>query len=150
MLCPQCNHYSPSGSSKCSHCGDSLSIDTQLNQNNVKSNWIKENWFKGILIILIIFLWIHIDNQAKKIVLLESDNEELNIKLRDAKNLVIEYQDALQEANDNLEAAEIRLNEYQDALQEANDNIDEAKNYTWESYQEMGEALENLSTVDEP
>lgn len=42
------------------------------------------------------------------------------------------------------------LSDYQDALQEANDNIDEAKWYTWESYDEMGEALDNLDTVSEP
>ena len=50
---------------------------------------------------------------------------------------------------------ESRLGEYKDALEEANDNIDEAnskiedaKGYAWENYEEMGNALENLETVD--
>lgn len=50
---------------------------------------------------------------------------------------------------------ESSLSEYKDALEEANDNIDEAnskiedaKGYAWENYEEMGNALENLETVD--
>ncbi|KKS52542.1 MAG: hypothetical protein UV19_C0018G0003 [Parcubacteria group bacterium GW2011_GWA2_42_28] len=49
--------------------------------------------------------------------------------------------------NENLES---RLSDYQDVLQEANNNIDEAKWYAWESYDEMGEALDNLDTVFDP
>ena len=48
-----------------------------------------------------------------------------------------------------------RLDEYQSALSEANDNIDsanstieDAQSYAWSSYEDMGYALENLSTVD--
>ena len=44
---------------------------------------------------------------------------------------------------------------YEIALEEANDNIDDANSiiqeaqfYAWESYDEMGEALEYMSTVD--
>lgn len=55
-----------------------------------------------------------------------------------------DYQIAINEELENM------LSEYQDALQEANDNIDEAKWYTWESYNEMGEALDNLETISEP
>lgn len=40
--------------------------------------------------------------------------------------------------------------DYQSALEEANYNIEEAKYYSWESYDEMGEALDNLETVSEP
>ena len=48
------------------------------------------------------------------------------------------------------EELESRLDDYKDALQKANDNIDEAKWYTWGPYDEMGEALDNLSGVTEP
>ena len=48
------------------------------------------------------------------------------------------------------EELENKLSDYQDALQEANDNIEEAKWYAWESYEEMGEALDYLDTVPEP
>ena len=48
-----------------------------------------------------------------------------------------------------------QLDEYQSALSEANDNIDsanstieDAQSYVWSSYEDMGYALENLSTVD--
>lgn len=48
-----------------------------------------------------------------------------------------------------------QLDEYQSALNEANDNIDsansmieEAQGYAWSSYDEMGDILDNLSTVD--
>jgi len=50
-----------------------------------------------------------------------------------------ELRDALQEANYNIE--------------EANSMIDDAKWYAWESYEEMGEALDsldNVETVSEP
>lgn len=58
------------------------------------------------------------------------------------------------------EELENRLSDYQTALEEANDNIEQvnseirqAKRYAWESYEEMGNALDNLdtaSTVSEP
>lgn len=48
-----------------------------------------------------------------------------------------------------------QLDDYQNALDEANNNIDEAngyiedaQGYAWSSYDEMGQALENLTTVD--
>jgi len=44
------------------------------------------------------------------------------------------YQEALEEANGNIE--------------ELNSLIEEAQGYAWESYEEMGEALDNLHTVD--
>lgn len=48
-----------------------------------------------------------------------------------------------------------KISEYQSALEEANNNIEEAnsmieaaKYYAWETYDEMGEALDSLETVD--
>lgn len=43
-----------------------------------------------------------------------------------------------------------RLVDYQDALQEANDNIENAQSYAWSSYDDMGYALDDLQTVNEP
>ena len=47
---------------------------------------------------------------------------------------LFEYQDALSEANDNIE--------------QANSYIEEAQAYAWNSYEDMGWALDNLETVD--
>jgi len=58
---------------------------------------------------------------------LRSENEELS-------SLVDDYEYSLDEANDNIE--------------DANSTIEDAGAYAWESYEEMGEALENMSTVD--
>lgn len=40
------------------------------------------------------------------------------------------------------------LYEYEYALGQANSNIEEAQWYAWESYEDMGYALENLETVE--
>lgn len=43
--------------------------------------------------------------------------------------------------------AEDRASEYEDALDQANSNIENAKYYAWESYEEMGDALDYLEPV---
>lgn len=43
---------------------------------------------------------------------------------------------------------EYQLRQTRDALDQANSNIEDAKYYTWESYDDMGEALDNLETVE--
>lgn len=48
------------------------------------------------------------------------------------------------------EELENRLSDYQTALEEANSNIENAKGYAWESYEDMGDALDSLDTVPEP
>lgn len=48
---------------------------------------------------------------------------------------------------DEIEGLEYEVEEYKYALQEANQQIEYAKYYTWESYEDMGNALENLTTV---
>lgn len=45
---------------------------------------------------------------------------------------------------------ENRISDLQGALEEANSEIEEAKSYSWQSYEEMGEALENLDSIHEP
>ncbi|MDD2890855.1 MAG: hypothetical protein PHE49_09510 [bacterium] len=57
------------------------------------------------------------------------------------KNSLIETQDDLYYTED-------RLYSCRDAIDEANSQLDEAYNYAWSSYDEMGEILENLYTVD--
>lgn len=48
------------------------------------------------------------------------------------------------------EELENRLTDYQTALEEANSEIEDAKRYAWESYEDMGNALDSLNTVLEP
>lgn len=80
----------------------------------------KENIFIYILIGVIVFGFIQFNKNNKKI-------ERLT-------DLISEYQYALNQANENIE--------------EANSIIEDAQNYAWSSYQEMGEALDNLYIVD--
>lgn len=78
---------------------------------------------KIIIFILILVLLI----LGQKYKTLKSENENLS-------GLADEYDYSLNQANDNIE--------------EANSIIEDAQGYAWSSYEEMGEALENLSTVD--
>jgi hypothetical protein len=73
-----------------------------------------------ILAVLLIISWVKIRN-------LKENNQKLEIAVED-------YSHALNEANDNIE--------------EANSNIEDAQSYAWSDYEDMGNALESLSTVD--
>ncbi len=73
-----------------------------------------------ILLIILIFGWLKYNN-------LKEENATLT-------NRVDAYQSALQQANENID--------------EANSIIEDAQNYAWSSYEEMGNALDNLTTVD--
>lgn len=44
--------------------------------------------------------------------------------------------------------AQSQLESTKEALDQANSNIEEAKYYAWESYDDMGYALDNLETVE--
>lgn len=82
-----------------------------------------ENKYKTLLfalLVIFIFSWLKYNNL-----------KEENIILTDQ---VDEYQYALDQANENID--------------EANSMIENAQGYAWSSYQEMGEALDNLETVD--
>jgi methyl-accepting chemotaxis protein len=79
--------------------------------------------YKLIIAVLIIILLI----LGQKYKAQKAENEQLS-------GLVDEYSDSLRQANDNIE--------------EANSYIEDAQGYAWSSYQEMGEALENLTAVD--
>lgn len=63
------------------------------------------------------------------------------------------YEAFVQESTINLQTnskiadLENELEDYENALQEANSVISKAKYHAWESYEEMGEALDNLETV---
>lgn len=41
-----------------------------------------------------------------------------------------------------------KTNSYSDALDQANSNIEDAQSYAWSSYDDMGDALDNLETVE--
>jgi hypothetical protein len=51
---------------------------------------------------------------------------------------------ALRDENDNLQD---EVYSYSSALDEANSNIEDAQGYAWSTYDEMGDALDNLETV---
>jgi len=53
-----------------------------------------------------------------------------------------------EEWHDEYSAVQDELDSITYALDQANQNIDEAKYYSWESYDEMGDALDNLETVE--
>jgi F0F1-type ATP synthase membrane subunit b/b' len=40
------------------------------------------------------------------------------------------------------------LNDARDIIDEANDNIENARDEAWSSYEDMGDTLDNLETVD--
>ncbi|OGL81172.1 hypothetical protein A3B21_02690 [Candidatus Uhrbacteria bacterium RIFCSPLOWO2_01_FULL_47_24] len=82
-------------------------------------------WLVIILIVAAVFSW----RQHREI--------------KQLKNEVTTYQSLYENASS-------RADDYADALQEANNNIEEAQDYSGGSYDEMEEALENLSTVSEP
>ncbi len=46
------------------------------------------------------------------------------------------------------EVLQYSLSSYVDSLNQANQNIEDAQSQAWSSYDEMGEALDNLSTVN--
>ena len=73
-----------------------------------------------ILFVLLFFSYTHSHSLSKKNVMLE--------------DRLSEYQTALSEANDNID--------------EANSMIEDAQSNAWSNYQSMGDALDNLSTID--
>ncbi len=47
-----------------------------------------------------------------------------------------------------IESLKDELSSYEDALSQANSNIEDAQYYEWSSYEEMGDALDGLETVE--
>lgn len=82
-----------------------------------------ENNYKILFFILLVVLiigWLKFNNLKEENSILTDD--------------VGAYQDTLSRANQNIE--------------EANSVIEDAQSYAWSSYEEMGDALDNLTTVD--
>jgi hypothetical protein len=89
------------------------------------------------LIIIITLLWILYNYTV--INRLNEEKSNLETRIQGCEYRVDDYRSALEEANNNIE--------------EVNLIIEDAQGYVWSSYDEMGEALDNLSTVetiDEP
>ena len=82
---------------------------------------------KTIIFIILVIAGIWLWQNHKTITDLKSQVEEY-------QNEADDYRYALNEANSNIE--------------EANSYIEDAQSYAWSSYDEMGWALDNLSTVD--
>lgn len=83
------------------------------------SLWV---WW-GIIIIAAIWIW----RDHNEMIRLEQEKTYLEERIE-------EYRQALEDANNNIE--------------EANSNIEEAKSNAWETYEDMGNALDNIDTVD--
>lgn len=49
---------------------------------------------------------------------------------------------------DHVSAYQYALNEANENIDEANSIIEDAQGYAWSSYEEMGDVLDNLTTVD--
>lgn len=80
----------------------------------------KRNWFFWVLIIISIWFWRDHHKLTNQIELLREESYEFERKTRF----------------------------YSDALDQANSNIEDAQSYAWESYDEMGYALDSLETVE--
>lgn len=78
------------------------------------------NWLYIPIIILGVWFW--------------RDHKSLSNKLEISRNMHAYCENELEDTQSNLE--------------QANSNIEEAQYYAWESYEEMGEALDNLQTVN--
>lgn len=83
-----------------------------------------------LLIVALIIIW----RNQEKISTIEAENESL-------VDEISEWEYALSRANDNIEEAN-------DSIERANESIEEALGYLWASYDEMGEAIENLVTAE--
>jgi hypothetical protein len=88
---------------------------------------MEEQNFKTTLFIVILVAGIWLWQDTKKINSLESQLNEQQSQLDD-------YQSALDDANSNID--------------DANSIIEDAQSYAWSSYDDMGWALDNLTTVD--
>lgn len=90
----------------------------------------------GLIVLGIIFIlyFLFFNNSSSPVISTNGYNNYDSEYDGACRDRISDYQSALEEANDNIERA--------------NEMIEEAKRYTWESYDEMGEALDNLETVD--
>lgn len=68
-------------------------------------------------------------------------------RLQNENQLLQSENEDLQSENNNLQD---QVSEYDDALQEANDLIENAQYQAWSSYEEMGNALDDLYTISAP
>lgn len=84
----------------------------------------KKYFYVTLVLLIASVIWIWTNHQ---------NIQELESTVYYQDSLIDEYSDALDEANDNID--------------EANSMIEDAQWYAWESYEEMGEALEDLDTV---
>ncbi|MBI4092668.1 MAG: hypothetical protein HY420_01960 [Candidatus Kerfeldbacteria bacterium] len=84
----------------------------------------KISWVAGAIIIGLVWWALGLNGQLSKV-------KEENLALQQR---VSDYSSSLQEANDNIE--------------QANGYIEDAQGYAWATYQEMGDAIDSLQTVD--
>ena len=94
----------------------------------------KKSYGIGLVIFLIIIGIIWIGSLNSKITDLENWMDDLQAENSYLENRISDYESSLEEANSQIE--------------EANSMIEDAQGYAWSSYEDMGYALDNLSTVD--
>lgn len=87
------------------------------------------NWWIWILIIIIVWSIFFHKQKYEGMTAKEWYNKNLY-----TQETLQDYKDALEEANNNIE--------------EVNYSIEDAQGMAWESYDDMGYTLENLTTVD--
>ena len=77
-------------------------------------------WLLIILVILSIWFW--------------KDHHKLSEQIESLRDEVYE--------------CDRKVSSYSDALDQVNTNIEDAQSYAWSSYADMGDALDNLETVE--
>jgi chromosome segregation ATPase len=95
---------------------------------------MENNKFKKILIATIIIAVIWLYRNYSEIDRLKGEVSRLS--------------DEVEYLEDDLTNCNEHLSNCDDALSQANMNIEDAQSMAWESYDDMGEALENLETVE--
>lgn len=84
-------------------------------------------WLIIVLIILSIWFW--------------RDHHNLKKQLAETQNELSYCKDSLDESENN-------LNQCSESLDQVNSNIEDAQSSAWSSYEDMGDAIDNLETVN--
>lgn len=105
-------------------------------EDESRSGWL--GWAIGIAIAIVIGIILWFSGAGKY----EGESAEYWFDAYDTEATRVE------ELEDRISDLETALQEANDNIEEANSQINEAQDYAWTTYEEMGEALESLSTVD--
>lgn len=107
---------------------------------NLASESQKKKTPTAILIVLIVFGFLSVNFYQMNYQTMRKTND-LRMQNAELENTIEEYSSALEQANSNIEEAN-------DRVEKVDSIINNAKVYAWESYQEMGDALDSLQKVN--